>query len=247
VSITPASADTSPGSDPATAFGEQLRSLRQRRGWSQRQLGTEVFFSREYVALIERGLRPPNLAFVARAEEVLDAGGALSCLFAKLDVDRARHARQRASARRVKRPNGKVAVAAGQLRKVVAEEPVEQRSPAWWTALDALRRVLRDELNLVDAEAEIVDLERRCSDLAADAGQVTAWQDVGSAAALGVADAATCYNSRCAAITSHGWRTWPGSWRHSPHSPCSWGDMPSGPTSGTRWLTLFTAELDRHL
>jgi hypothetical protein len=51
---------------PATAFGEELRRRRRQRQWSQRELGEAIHFSREYVALIERGARPPTPAFAQR-------------------------------------------------------------------------------------------------------------------------------------------------------------------------------------
>src|SRR5688572_13972126 len=66
---------------PAAAFGEELRRRRQERQWSQRELGEAIHFSREYVALIERGARPPTPAFAERADTALDAGGILVRLF----------------------------------------------------------------------------------------------------------------------------------------------------------------------
>ncbi|WP_433221623.1 helix-turn-helix domain-containing protein [Dactylosporangium sp. CS-047395] len=57
-------------------FGAHLRQWRHRRNLSQRELGAATFFSREYIALIERGERPPTANFVERVEAALAADGA---------------------------------------------------------------------------------------------------------------------------------------------------------------------------
>jgi transcriptional regulator with XRE-family HTH domain len=187
----PATAGAGEATSPsaAVAFGGRLRSLRHRLGWSQQRLGTAIFFSREYVALVERGLRAPSATFVERAGAALDADGELRAAFAHVEQDRERAARQRAETRGAIRRRGKIVAAAGRLRAAARDEPTGERSPTWWTAFDELHHVLQDEITPVDADADITDLEQQCTDLAADPGNASGWADVASAAAQGLADA----------------------------------------------------------
>lgn len=42
-------------------FGELLRELREKRGLTQEELGTDAELDRTYISLLERGLRQPTL------------------------------------------------------------------------------------------------------------------------------------------------------------------------------------------
>ncbi|MFF8413445.1 helix-turn-helix domain-containing protein [Streptomyces omiyaensis] len=70
------------GSEPETseslkAFGEVVKVFRRRAGLTQEQFAPLVGYSLPMVASIEQGRRLPSKEFVERAEEVLDAFGAL--------------------------------------------------------------------------------------------------------------------------------------------------------------------------
>ena len=45
-------------------FGRAVREARERRGWSQEELGFEADLDRTYVSGIERGVRNPTLKIV---------------------------------------------------------------------------------------------------------------------------------------------------------------------------------------
>ncbi|MEV6928100.1 helix-turn-helix transcriptional regulator [Dactylosporangium sp. NPDC051485] len=173
----------------AIAFGVRLRTLRQRRGYSQQTLGGEIFYSREYVALVERGLRKPTATFVERAETALHADGQLQREFACVEQARERQARRRAAARRGQRRNDKIRSAVATLRTVHRDEIAAEPSAPWLAAFDELHHVLKGEMEPHDADAEIADLEHRRTDLAARAGGEARWADVAVEAALGVAEA----------------------------------------------------------
>ncbi|GAA3298384.1 helix-turn-helix domain-containing protein [Dactylosporangium vinaceum] len=176
-------------SPAAVAFGAVLRSWRQRKQWTQQTLGAAVFFSREHVAMVERGLRKPTATFVERAETALEADGALRGAFAQLERELEHDARQRVETRRVQRRGGKIAIVAGRFRAAARRAPCSEQPESGWLAFDDLHRVLKDELGLLDADAEIASLEQRWARLAADAGDGTGWAAVASAAALGCAEA----------------------------------------------------------
>ncbi|MFD0077455.1 Scr1 family TA system antitoxin-like transcriptional regulator [Streptomyces sp. NPDC127166] len=70
------------GSEPETseslkAFGEVVKVFRRRAGLTQEQFAPLVGYSVPMIASIEQGRRLPSKEFVARAEEVLDAFGAI--------------------------------------------------------------------------------------------------------------------------------------------------------------------------
>ncbi|MGI5243106.1 helix-turn-helix domain-containing protein [Dactylosporangium sp. CA-139066] len=171
------------------SFGGQLRQWRHRHNWSQRELGAATFFSREYVARIERGERRPTADFVARAEAALAAGGQLQHTFTQEEQRRHGETRPWAAPRPVPRRRGKITISAGRLRSAAGDVSTGERSSSWWTAFDELHRVLQDELEPVDADADVMDLEQQCADLAAGAGDESSWAEVLAAAALGMADA----------------------------------------------------------
>lgn len=173
----------------AISFGNQLRQCRQRRSWSQRELGAATFFSREYVARIERGERRPTADFVKRAEAALGITGQLQRAFAPVEQAREREARQQARPRAPTRHRGKIAAAAGRLRTATAGASTGDQASSWWPELDELHRALGEELQPVDVDADITHLEQRCGHLAAAAGDGIGWADMASASAQGLADA----------------------------------------------------------
>ena len=64
-------------SDSLKAFGEVVKAFRKRAGLTQEEFAPQVRYSPQTVASIEQGRRFPPPEFVERAEEVLDAFGAL--------------------------------------------------------------------------------------------------------------------------------------------------------------------------
>ncbi|WP_200305128.1 helix-turn-helix domain-containing protein [Streptomyces adelaidensis] len=64
-------------SDSLKTFGAVLRAFRKRAGLTQEELAERVRYSVQTVASIEQGRRFPQPEFVTRAEEALDAFGAL--------------------------------------------------------------------------------------------------------------------------------------------------------------------------
>ncbi|MFD9246885.1 Scr1 family TA system antitoxin-like transcriptional regulator [Streptomyces sp. NPDC059556] len=64
-------------SDSLRAFGEVVKAFRKRAGLTQERFAPMVGYSVPTVASIEQGRRLPPVAFVDRAEEVLDAFGAI--------------------------------------------------------------------------------------------------------------------------------------------------------------------------
>lgn len=47
-------------------FGDKVRSLRDKRGFSQEQFATQLKIDRSYISGIERGVRNPTLTMMAR-------------------------------------------------------------------------------------------------------------------------------------------------------------------------------------
>ena len=64
-------------SDSLRTFGEVVKAFRKRAGLTQEEFAPKVRYSMPTVASIEQGRRFPPPDFVERAEEVLDAFGAL--------------------------------------------------------------------------------------------------------------------------------------------------------------------------
>jgi transcriptional regulator with XRE-family HTH domain len=65
------------GSDGLKAFGAVLKAFRKRAGLTQDELAARVRYSAQTIASVEQGRRLPPGDLVERAEEVLDAFGAL--------------------------------------------------------------------------------------------------------------------------------------------------------------------------
>ncbi len=67
-------------------FGGQLKHWRGLLGWTQEEFGRRVGYSADTVASIEQGRRVPRGRFFARADEVLNAHGAVLAAEAYLSV-----------------------------------------------------------------------------------------------------------------------------------------------------------------
>ena len=61
-------------------IGENVRSLRQEKGWSQEEFGFQVGLHRTYISQIERGTRNPSATVIERL--ALALGVRPSTLFA---------------------------------------------------------------------------------------------------------------------------------------------------------------------
>lgn len=58
--------------EPDQAFGQALRSLRNRRKWSQTELALRADVDRNYISLIELGKNSPSVRVVFRLCDALD-------------------------------------------------------------------------------------------------------------------------------------------------------------------------------
>ncbi|MFI0775149.1 Scr1 family TA system antitoxin-like transcriptional regulator [Streptomyces sp. NPDC021212] len=80
--------DTESASDLNRAVGKQIKLLRERMGWTQKELGKRLGYSEDQIASIERGRRTPQPEFLDAADELLGAGGLLSVM--KEDIAQAK-------------------------------------------------------------------------------------------------------------------------------------------------------------
>ena len=55
-------------------FGEKLRTLRERRGLSLKQLGDQVGVSKNFLWELEMGKKTPNIAMLTKICDVFDVG-----------------------------------------------------------------------------------------------------------------------------------------------------------------------------
>ncbi|MFF0445528.1 Scr1 family TA system antitoxin-like transcriptional regulator [Streptomyces sp. NPDC004609] len=69
----------------AALFGELLREHRDRARLSQDKLASQIPCDRSLVAKIEAGARVPQQPFVERCDELLETGGILARLWARID------------------------------------------------------------------------------------------------------------------------------------------------------------------
>lgn len=53
-------------------FGQLLRELRTKKGFTQEALATDSSLDRTYISLLERGLRQPTLGTLFKISEVLE-------------------------------------------------------------------------------------------------------------------------------------------------------------------------------
>ncbi|MEU5098409.1 helix-turn-helix transcriptional regulator [Streptomyces sp. NPDC020996] len=70
------------------AVGKQVKLLRERAGFTQRELGDRLGYSEDLVSSLERGRRTPQREFLEAADELLGAGGLLRATIE--DVERAK-------------------------------------------------------------------------------------------------------------------------------------------------------------
>jgi transcriptional regulator with XRE-family HTH domain len=66
------------------AFGDAIRTVRKRRGFSQESLALECELDRTYISGIERGVRNPSLTNIFKLAEALEIDPAE--LFARAQV-----------------------------------------------------------------------------------------------------------------------------------------------------------------
>ena len=53
-------------------FGNKIRELRMKKGWSQEDLAFETGFHRTYIGMIERGERNPSLKSIVKFSEAFE-------------------------------------------------------------------------------------------------------------------------------------------------------------------------------
>ncbi|MFJ8942014.1 helix-turn-helix domain-containing protein [Streptomyces sp. NPDC102395] len=69
--------------------GKVIKMFRERKGWTQAELGAAIGYSEEQVSSVERGRRAPKPQFLEAADEALSAGGLIAGL--RKDVEEARY------------------------------------------------------------------------------------------------------------------------------------------------------------
>jgi transcriptional regulator with XRE-family HTH domain len=67
-------------------FGERLRELRQKRGWTQVELAQRCDLPQARISELESGGRAPNLVTMIRLASALECLGALVSVFDKEDL-----------------------------------------------------------------------------------------------------------------------------------------------------------------
>lgn len=70
--------DAESAADLNRAVGKQVKLLRERSGWTQRELGSRLGYSEDQIASLERGRRTPQPEFLDAADDLLGADGLLS-------------------------------------------------------------------------------------------------------------------------------------------------------------------------
>ncbi|GAA3643366.1 helix-turn-helix transcriptional regulator [Streptomyces iranensis] len=70
--------DTDSAADLNRAVGKQVKLLRERSGWTQKELGKRLGYSEDLIASLERGRRTPQPEFLDAADDLLGADGLLS-------------------------------------------------------------------------------------------------------------------------------------------------------------------------
>ncbi|MGF1429296.1 helix-turn-helix domain-containing protein [Kitasatospora sp. LaBMicrA B282] len=66
--------DLDPDESPRAAFGAQLRSSREERGWTQDELGERMEYSSTHVSAVETGRKPPTSRFARQADAAFGSG-----------------------------------------------------------------------------------------------------------------------------------------------------------------------------
>ncbi|MFL4904563.1 Scr1 family TA system antitoxin-like transcriptional regulator [Streptomyces sp. MMS24-I2-30] len=67
--------ELNPDASPQAAYGARLRSLREKRGWTQEELGTRTNYSSVHVSAIETGRKPPTLRFSRSTDQAFGLAG----------------------------------------------------------------------------------------------------------------------------------------------------------------------------
>ncbi|MGP3952626.1 helix-turn-helix domain-containing protein [Streptomyces sp. 7N604] len=80
--------DADGATDLFRAIGKQVKLLRERAGWTQKELGDRLGYGEDQISSLERGRRTPQPEFLEAADELLGAGGLLKAQ--KEDVVRAK-------------------------------------------------------------------------------------------------------------------------------------------------------------
>ncbi|QOV38714.1 helix-turn-helix transcriptional regulator [Streptomyces ferrugineus] len=78
------------GSDLNRAVGKQVKVLRERAGFTQRELGDRLGYGEDLISSLERGRRTPQAEFLVAADELLDAGGLLKATIEDVEKAKAR-------------------------------------------------------------------------------------------------------------------------------------------------------------
>ena len=58
--------------DVKVLFGQKLREVRQKKGWSQEEFAHRAELDRTYVSGVERGIRNPTLDVITKFADTLD-------------------------------------------------------------------------------------------------------------------------------------------------------------------------------
>lgn len=80
--------DADGAADLYRAVGKQLKLLRERVGWTQKELGDRLGYGEDLISALERGRRTPQPELLDAADDLLGAGGLLKAT--KGDVARAK-------------------------------------------------------------------------------------------------------------------------------------------------------------
>jgi DNA-binding XRE family transcriptional regulator len=80
--------DADGAADLHRAVGKQLKLLRERAGWTQKELGDRLGYGEDLISALERGRRTPQPELLDAADDLLGAGGLLKAT--KEDVARAK-------------------------------------------------------------------------------------------------------------------------------------------------------------
>ncbi|WP_328668253.1 helix-turn-helix transcriptional regulator [Streptomyces sp. NBC_00322] len=80
--------DADGAADLNRAVGKQLKLLRERAGWTQKELGDRLGYGEDLISSLERGRRTPQPELLDAADDLLGAGGLLKAT--KDDVARAK-------------------------------------------------------------------------------------------------------------------------------------------------------------
>ncbi|MFE6871940.1 Scr1 family TA system antitoxin-like transcriptional regulator [Kitasatospora sp. NPDC057692] len=70
-----------PSSSPRAAFGAQLRSSREAKGWSQQRLADEMGMSDSYISAVETGSKSTSFRFAELADKALDTGQTMQLMW----------------------------------------------------------------------------------------------------------------------------------------------------------------------